>query len=99
MSKARPNIDDELKTWISAQKVFFVATSPLSGSGHVNCSPKGGDAFRVIDPLTVAYHDFTGSGAETIAHLRENGRIVILFCSFEGAPRLARLHGRGTVVT
>ncbi|HEY5594342.1 MAG TPA: pyridoxamine 5'-phosphate oxidase family protein, partial [Nitrospiria bacterium] len=80
MSKTHEQINDKLSAWIRQQKVFFVATAPLAGDGHVNCSPKGGDSFRALDPQTVAYLDLTGSGAETIAHLRENGRIVIMFC-------------------
>ncbi|MBI3611212.1 MAG: pyridoxamine 5'-phosphate oxidase family protein [Nitrospirae bacterium] len=99
MSKIYEQIDDKLSDWIKQQRIFFVATAPLAGDGHVNCSPKGGDSFRVIDPLTVAYQDLTGSGAETIAHLRENGRIVIMFCAFEGPPMIVRLHGRGEAIT
>jgi hypothetical protein len=79
--------------------LFFVATAPLAARGHVNLSPKGGDTFRVLGPLEVGYLDYTGSGAETAAHLRENGRIVIMFCAFEGSPRILRLHGQGTVIT
>ena len=78
--------------------MFFVATAPLDAAGHINLSPKGLDSFRVIDPRTVAYLDLTGSGIETVAHLRENGRIVLLFCAFEGPPKIIRLHGRGEVV-
>lgn len=92
-------IDDELAAWISQQHVFFVATAPLSATGHVNCSPKGGDALRIINAREVAYQDHTGSGAETIAHIRENGRIVIMFCALEGPPKILRFHGQGTVVT
>lgn len=99
MSKTYEQIDDELAAWIERQRLFMVATAPLAGEGHVNCSPKGGDSFRIIDPWTVLYQDLTGSGVETIAHLRENGRIVIMFCAFEGAPRIVRLHGKGAVVT
>ena len=98
MGKQRENIDPELGAWIARQHVFFTATAPLSPDGHVNLSPKGGDAFRVLGPMEVAYHDYTGSGAETAAHLRENGRIVIMFCAFEGAPKILRLHGRGVVI-
>src|SRR3990172_9779508 len=98
MAKIYEQINDELADWIQRQHVFFVATAPLVPDGHVNCSPKGGDSFRVIDSHTVAYQDLTGSGAETIAHLRENGRIVIMFCAFEGAPKIVRLHGRGEVI-
>ncbi len=99
MSQKHEHIHPELAAWIARQRVFFVATAPLSADGHINNSPKGGDAFRVLGPLEVVYQDYTGSGAETAAHLRENGRIVILFCAFEGPPKIVRLHGRGTVVT
>src|SRR3990172_5766352 len=99
MSNATERIDERLAAWLKQQRVFFVATAPLAQNGHVNCSPKGGDAFRILDPLTVAYQDLTGSGAETIAHLRENGRIVIMFCAFDGPPRIVRLHGRGEALT
>lgn len=99
MGKVYEQIDAELAAWLRRERVFFVATAPLAEDGHVNCSPKGGDTFRMLDPLTVAYQDLTGSGVETIAHLRENGRIVILFCAFEGPPRIVRLHGTGEVIT
>jgi hypothetical protein len=99
MSKQHEQINAELAAWISRQRVFFVATAPLSPDGHVNASPKGGEALQVLGPMEVAYQDYTGSGAETVAHLRENGRIVIMFCAFEGPPKIVRLHGRGTVVT
>jgi hypothetical protein len=98
MAKVYPEIDATLAAWIRSQHLFFVATAPLAGDGHVNCSPKGLDAFAMLGPTTVAYLDLTGSGAETIAHVRENGRIVIMFCAFEGAPKIVRLHGTGTVV-
>jgi hypothetical protein len=93
-----PEIDQKLRAFIEAQHVFFVATSPLGAVGHINLSPKGLDSLRIIGPLTVAYLDYVGSGAETIAHLRENGRIVLMFCSFGGAPKIVRLHGRGEVL-
>ena len=99
MSKQHQEISPELASWISAQRLFFVATAPLSADGHVNNSPKGGDAFRILGPLEVAYQDYTGSGAETAAHLRENGRIVVMFCAFDGPPKIVRLHGRGTLLT
>ncbi|MFZ4766353.1 MAG: pyridoxamine 5'-phosphate oxidase family protein [Roseimicrobium sp.] len=99
MSNQRENIDSELAAWITQQRVFFVATAPLSPDGHINTSPKGGEAFRILGPLEVAYQDYTGSGAETAAHLRENGRIVIMFCAFDGPPKIVRLHGHGTVIT
>ena len=96
--KIFPDISPELAAWIQAQHMFFVATAPLSADGHVNCSPKGLDALRILDPHTVAYADLTGSGAETIAHVRENGRIVLMFCAFEGSPRIVRLHGTASPV-
>jgi len=77
--------------------MFFVSTAPLSSSGHINCSPKGLDSFLICGSNQVAYLDLTGSGAETIAHLKENGRIVVMFCEFSGAPRIVRLYGKGTV--
>lgn len=98
MSKRHECIDAGLAAWISRQRVFFVATAPVSPNGHINTSPKGGEAFRILGPLEVAYQDYTGSGAETAAHLRENGRIVVMFCAFDGPPKIVRLHGRGTVI-
>src|ERR1700742_1900268 len=98
MGRVLEKIEPELAEWIARQKVFFVATAPLSANGHVNNSPKGGEAFRILGPMEVAYQDYTGSGAETVAHLQENGRIVIMFCAFTGGPKIVRLHGRGTVV-
>ncbi|HTL52864.1 MAG TPA: pyridoxamine 5'-phosphate oxidase family protein [Planctomycetota bacterium] len=98
MSHQHENISPELAEWIGRQRLFFVATAPLDIAGHINCSPKGGDAFRVLGPLEVAYQDYTGSGAETSAHLRENGRIIVMFCAFEGPPKILRLHGRGKVL-
>ncbi len=98
MGKVYTEINHEMALWIRQQPLFFVATAPLEVDGYVNCSPKGGDALRIIDPVTVAYQDVTGSGAETIAHLRQNGRIVIMFCAFEGLPKIVRLYGTGEVV-
>ena len=98
MSKQREGIDEELAEWLRRQHVFFVATAPLSIDAYINCSPKGGDSFRVLGPRDVAYQDYTGSGAETAAHLRENGRIVLMFCAFEGKPEIARLHGVGNLL-
>ncbi|MCP5531224.1 MAG: pyridoxamine 5'-phosphate oxidase family protein [Opitutaceae bacterium] len=98
MGKTYDEITPELSGWIAAQRMFFVASAPLAESGHVNCSPKGGDSFRVIGPREVAYVDLTGSGIETVAHVRENGRIVVMFCAFEGGPKIVRLHGRGEVI-
>jgi hypothetical protein len=99
MGRTYEVIDQDLAEWLVAQPVFFVSTAPLSADGLVNCSPKGNrDELVVVDERTVAYLDQTGSGVETIAHLRENGRIVIMFCAFAGAPRIVRLHGRGRVI-
>lgn len=99
MAKQYDAIDDTLRDWITAQPMFFVATAPLSADGHVNVSPKGMDGtFTVFGPRQVGYLDFFGSGIETVAHLRENGRIVVMFCAFAGAPKILRLHGRGRVV-
>jgi hypothetical protein len=94
MAKVFEQIDESLRAFIEAQPMFFVATAPSGDGGHVNLSPKGGRGlFRVTGPLGFAYVDLMGSGIETIAHLRENGRIVVMFCSFEGAPKIVRLHG------
>jgi hypothetical protein len=99
VGKEYAKIDDRLREWILAQALFFVATAPLAHEGHVNVSPKGPiGTLRVIGERTVAYLDIVGSGAETIAHVRENGRIVIMLCAFTGPPRIVRLHGRGEVV-
>jgi hypothetical protein len=98
MGKVYEQIDDRLANFIRAQKVFFVATAPLAAEGHVNVSPKGFDALRILDPLTVAYLDLMGSGIETVAHLRENGRICLMFAAFEGAPKILRLYGRGEAI-
>ncbi|MFD7640092.1 pyridoxamine 5'-phosphate oxidase family protein [Kitasatospora sp. NPDC059795] len=99
MGKTYERIDDRLRAFIDRQPVFFVATAPLSGGGHVNLSPKGrSGTLAVLDELTVAYLDFGGSHAETIAHLRENGRITLMWCAFEGPPTVLRVHGRGEPV-
>ena len=99
MAKVFEAIDDKLQRFIEAQPMFFVATAPSGDGGHVNLSPKGGsNLFRVTGPLGFAYVDLMGSGIETVAHLRENGRIVVMFCSFSGPPKIVRLHGRGTPV-
>jgi hypothetical protein len=99
MGKLYEEITPELIGWIKQQHLFFVATAPLAGDGHVNCSPKGLDTLRILGPRRVAYLDLTGSGAETIAHLRENGRIVFMFCALAGPPKIVRFHGHGQVVT
>jgi hypothetical protein len=99
MGRIYEGIDEHLRGWIARQPLFFVGTAPLAEEGHVNLSPKGPiGTLRVLDERTIAYLDVVGSGAETIAHLRENGRIVVMLCSFEGPPRIVRLHGRGRVV-
>ncbi len=99
MGRTYDGIDERLGDWIERQPLFFVATAPRDDAGHVNVSPKGPiGTLRVLGPLRVAYLDVVGSGAETIAHLRENGRIVVMLCAFEGPPRILRLHGRGMVV-
>jgi hypothetical protein len=92
-------IDDATERWLTKQPMFFVGTAPNDPAGHVNLSPKGAaGAFRILGPRTVAYVDLVGSGAETAAHLRENGRIVLMFCAFAGPPKIMRLHGQGRVV-
>jgi hypothetical protein len=99
MATVFPEIDRKLREWLLAQPVFFVGTAPLAADGHVNLSPKGMDGtFAVLGPHRVGYLDYYGSGAETIAHLRENGRIVIMCCAFTGPPKIVRLHGRGRVI-
>ena len=99
VGKGHDAIDERLSAWMIAQPVFFIATAPLDPAGSVNCSPKGNrQEFAVIDDHTVAYLDQTGSGVETIAHLRENGRITVMLCAFEGPPKIVRFHGSGTVL-
>jgi hypothetical protein len=98
MGKVQTLIDETMKQFIEKQRVFFVATAPLDPNGHVNLSPKGLDSIRVLAPDTIAYLDLTGSGVETIAHVKENGRLVLMFCAFEGPPKIVRVHGRGRVV-
>ena len=99
MAKLFDEIDDHLAGWIAAQTMFFVGSAPLAADGHVNVSPKGPiGSLRVLGPREVAYLDIAGSGAETIAHVRENGRIVVMLCAFDGPPRILRLHGEGSVV-
>ncbi|GGO86417.1 pyridoxamine 5'-phosphate oxidase [Nocardioides phosphati] len=100
MGKVHEAIDGRLREFIERQQVFFVATAPLDADGHVNLSPRGvPGTFAVLDGHTFGWLDMTGSGSETIAHLRENGRVTVMFCAFDGAPNIVRLHGRGRIVT
>ena len=99
MGKTYERIDGRLRSFIEDQKIFFVASAPLDADGHVNLSPKGlSGSFAVLDERTVAYLDFGGSGAETVAHLRENGRITLMWCAFTGPPTIVRIHGRGEAI-
>jgi hypothetical protein len=100
VGKVFDGIDDHIREWVAKQPLFFTGTAPLAADGHVNVSPKGPiGSLRIVDDQTIAYLDVVGSGAETIAHLRENGRIVVMLCAFEGPPRIVRFHGRGEVVS
>ncbi|MEO3766523.1 pyridoxamine 5'-phosphate oxidase family protein [Streptomyces sp. B8F3] len=99
MGKTYERIDGRLRAFIEAQHMFFTATAPLAADGTVNLSPKGlTGSFAVLDERTVAYLDFAGSNAETVAHLRENGRITLMWCAFEGPPNIVRVHGSGEAV-
>lgn len=98
MAKFYDSLNDKHVAFIKAQKMFFVATAPLSDAGRVNLSPKGYDSFRVIGSNRVAYADLGGSGAETLAHVKENGRITFMFCAYDGAPNIMRLYGPGQVM-
>lgn len=99
MGKVYDELDGRLLEFVRAQPVFFVATAPLAAEGRVNVSPKGGrDTLAVLDGRTLAYLDLTGSGVETVAHLRENARITLMWCAFAGPPTIVRVHGRGEVV-
>ncbi|WNZ12944.1 pyridoxamine 5'-phosphate oxidase family protein [Streptomyces sp. 11x1] len=99
MGKTYERIDGRLRTFIEAQPLFFTATAPLSADGTINLSPKGlKGSFVILDERTVAYLDFAGSHAETIAHLRENGRITLMWCAFQGPPSIVRVHGTGEAV-
>jgi hypothetical protein len=96
MGKTYDGINERLREFIEEQPVFFVASAPLSGDGHVNLSPKGrSGSLQVLDERTLAFLDFGGSHAETLAHLRENGRITLMWCAFTGPPKILRVHGRG----
>jgi hypothetical protein len=98
MGKVYQSIDKRIQSWVNQQQMFFVATAPSGTSGSVNVSPKGQDTLRVIDEHTLAFLDSGGSGIETVAHVRENGRIVIMMCAFTGPPKIYRFHGTGAVV-
>lgn len=98
MGQEFPEIDERMQRWIERQRLFFVSTAPLADDGRINCSPKGLDGLRVTGPRQIVYLDIGGSGIETVAHLKENGRIVIMLCAFEGPPKIFRFYGRGTVV-
>lgn len=98
MGRVYDGIDDRLANFIKRQHMFFVGTAPTDPDGRLNLSPKGLDTFRVLGPRRVAYLELTGSGVETIAHLRDNGRMTVMFCSFDARPVVLRLHGRGRVV-
>lgn len=98
--KLHERIEGRLREFVERQPMFFVATAPLAADGHVNLSPRGvPGTFAVLDDHTFAWLDATGSGSETVAHLRENGRITVMFCAFDGPPNIVRLHGTGRVVT
>jgi len=98
MGKEYTEINDRIQGWMARQHVFFVATAPAAAGGHVNCSPKGLDCLRVLGPRELAYVDTGGSGIETVAHLRDNGRITLMMCAFEGPPKIYRFYGHGTAV-
>ena len=95
MGKVYEEIGSDLETWLLKQPMFFVSTAPLASDGLINCSPKGLDSFRILGPKKVGYLDLHGSGIETVAHLRENGRIVLMFAAMNGPPNIVRLHGVG----
>jgi len=98
MGKEYSEIDDRIRGWIERQRLFFVSTAPLADDGRINCSPKGLDGLRVLGPRQIVYADIGGSGIETVAHLKENGRIVIMLCAFDGPPKIFRFYGSGRSV-
>jgi len=98
MGKEYTEIDAGIQRWMARQHVFFVATAPREDGGHVNCSPKGLDSLRVLGPRKLAYADTGGSGIETVAHLKQNGRITLMLCAFDGSPKIFRFYGSGRVV-
>ena len=98
MGKEYTEISDRLQEWIGRQQMFFVSTAPSAADGLINCSPKGLDCLRVLGPHQIAYVDTGGSGIETVAHLKDNGRITLMLCAFEGPPKIFRFYGKGTAV-
>ena len=98
MAKEYTEIDARIQRWIDQQKMFFVSTAPLSSDGLVNCSPKGLHSFCTLSPTRIAYVDVGGSGIETVAHIKENARIVVMMCAFSGPPMIYRFYGKGSVV-
>lgn len=98
MGKDYTEIDERIQKWIRRQHMFFVATAPLAADGLINCSPKGLDTLSVLGPRQLGYLDLGGSGIETVAHVRENQRIVIMLCAFDGPPKIYRFYGRGSIV-
>lgn len=99
MGTVFPELDDQLRGWIARQPMFFVATAPSGDGGHLNLSPKGGQGtLAVLGPRELAYVDLFGSGIETVAHLKQNGRVILMWCAFTGPPMVVRVHGQGEVV-
>ena len=98
VAKIYEELDNRLRAFIANQKMFFVGSAPCSDQGMINISPKGMGSFRILDSKTVAYLDYTGSGIESVAHIKENGRFVVMFCSFEKTPMILRLHGQACVI-
>lgn len=98
MGKEYTEIDERIQKWMARQQMFFVATAPLAENSLINCSPKGLDSLRVLGPHELAYADTGGSGIETLAHLRQSGRITLMMCAFSGPPKIYRFYGQGTPV-
>ena len=98
MTKAHSHISAELKGWIEQQPMYFLASAPLEGDGHINLSPRGLDSLRITGDNEVIMLDLTGSGNETAAHLQQNGRLTVMFCAFANEPRILRLHGKANVI-
>ncbi len=98
MGEEYTEIDERIQRWMERQQMFFVSTAPMLGDGHVNCSPKGLDSLQVANPRQLVYADVGGSGIETVAHLKDNGRITIMMCAFSGPPRIYRFFGKGEVI-